>query len=335
MNGRDTERAGARRNRWWIAALAAGFAIGAACAQTPWKPVKGVEIVVGTSPGGGQDTSARFIQKLIQDRQLVATPTVVVNKPGGGSSVGYAYLNQHPGDGHFIMLLTVPLITNHIMGLSQISYGDLSPLGVLFDEYIVATVAPQSPITSSKELIARLQKDPASLSIGVPSLTGGGYYAIALAAKAHGIDPKRLKTVVFKSGGDSITALLGGHIDVMFSTTAAPVAQLRAGKVRVLAVAAPQRLTGELAEVPTLREQGTNVVFSNWRGIVGPRGLGAAQIAYWEGVLAGLVATDEFKRDVERRNWVANFQRSDAMRQFLKAQHDELHGLLTDLGMVK
>lgn len=319
----------------WMAALAAGFAMGAACAQTSWKPERGVEIIVGTSPGGGQDTSARFVQKLIQDKQLVETPTVVVNKPGGGSSVGYSYLNQHPGDGHFIMLLTVPLITNHILGLSQISYADLSPLGALFDEYIVATVAPQSSIKSSKELVALLQKDPAAVSIGVPSLTGGGYYAIALAAKAHGVDPKRLKTVVFKSGGDSITALLGGHIDVMFSTTAAPVAQLRAGKVRILAVAAPRRLAGELAEVPTLREQGTNVIFSNWRGIVGPRGLSATQVAYWEDVLAKLVVTDEFRRDVERRNWVANFRRSNAMSQFLKEQHDELRGLLTDLGMVK
>jgi putative tricarboxylic transport membrane protein len=315
--------------------LAAGCAIGASHAQTSWKPEKSVEIIVGTSPGGGQDISARFVQKLIQDKQLAETPTVVVNKPGGGSSVGYAYLNQHPGDGHYIMLLTVPLITNHILGLSQISYADLAPLAVLFDEYIVATVAPQSPIKSSKELMARLQKDPAALSIGVPSLTGGGYYAIALAAKAHGADPKRLKTVVFKSGGDSIAALLGGHIDVMLSTTGAPVAQLRAGKVRVLAVAAPQRLTGELAEVPTLREQGTNVIFSNWRGFVGPRGLSSAQIAYWEGVLAKVAATEDFKRDVEKNNWVANFQRSDAMRGFLKAQHDELRGLLTDLGMVK
>jgi putative tricarboxylic transport membrane protein len=318
-----------------MAALAAGCALGASHAQTVWKPDKGVEIIVGTSPGGGQDTSARFLQKLIQERQLVDVPTVVVNKPGGGSSVGYAYLNQHPGDGHFIMLLTVPLITNQILGLSQIGYADLTPLAVLFDEYIVAAVVPNSPIGGAKDLVVRLQKDPASLSIGVPSLTGGGYYAIALAAKAHGIDPKRLKTVVFKSGGDSITALLGGHIDVMFSTTAAPVAQLRAGKVRILAVAAPKRLAGELAEVPTLREQGTNVVFSNWRGIVGPRGLSAAQIAYWEDVLAKVAASDDFKRDVEQRNWVANFQRSDAMRRFLKAQHDELRVLLTELGQVK
>ena len=318
-----------------LAALAAACVLGAGHAQTAWKPEKGVEIVVGTSPGGGQDTSARFLQRLIQERQLVAVPTVVVNKPGGGSSVGYAYLNQHPGDGHFIMLLTVPLITNHILGLSPVSYADLTPLAVLFHDYIVAAVAPQSPFADAKDLMARLKQDPGSLSIGVPSLTGGGYYAIALAAKAHGIDPRRLKTVVFKSGGDSITALLGGHIDVMFSTTAAPVTQLRAGKVRVLAVAAPGRLGGELAQVPTWREQGTNVVFSNWRGIVGPRGLNTPQVAYWEDVLAKVAATDEFKRDLERRNWVANFQRSDAMRQFLKAQHEELRALLNDLGMVK
>lgn len=300
-----------------------------------WKPEMNVEIVVGTSPGGGQDTSARFVQKLIQDKQLVEVATAVVNKPGGGSSVGYAYLNQHAADGHYIMLLTVPLITNHILGLSQVSHADLSPLAVLFDEYIVATVTPDSPIKSGKELLERLKKDPASASVGVPSLTGGGNFAIVMAAKAAGVDPKKLKTVVFKSGGDSVTALLGGHIDVMMSTTAAPVNQRRAGKVRILAIAAPRRLGGELADVPTWREQGVNVVFSNWRGMVGPRGLTVPQIAYWEAVFAKIAASDDFKRDVEKNQWVSNFLKSAEMRQFLKDQHDELKVLLTELGMVK
>lgn len=300
-----------------------------------WKPEKNVEIVVGTSPGGGQDTSARFVQKLIQDKQLVEVATAVVNKPGGGSSVGYAYLNQHAGDGHYIMLLTVPLITNHILGLSQVSHADLSPLAVLFDEYIVATVTPDSPIKSGKELLERLKKDPASASVGVPSLTGGGNFAIVMAAKAAGVDPKKLKTVVFKSGGDSVTALLGGHIDVMMSTTAAPVNQRRAGKARILAIAAPRRLGGELADVPTWREQGVNVVFSNWRGMVGPRGLTSPQIAYWEAVFAKVAASDDFKRDVEKNQWVSNFLNSAEMRQFLRVQHDELKVLLTELGMVK
>jgi putative tricarboxylic transport membrane protein len=320
-----------------VAALAmlAAAVPGHALAQSGWKPEKAVEIVVGTSPGGGQDTSARFVQKLIHDKKLVDVATTVVNKPGGNSAIGYAYLNQHPGSGHHLMLLTVPLITNQIMGLSQTSYEDLSPIAVLFEEYIVAAVTVDSPIRTGKDLLERIRKDPQSVSAGIPSLTGGGNFAIVMAAKAIGQDPRKLKTVVFKSGGDSATALLGGHIDVVLATTAAPVRQRRQGKVRIIAIAAPKRMAGELADVPTFREQGADVVFSNWRGIVGPRGLSPAQVAYWEGVFARLAATDEFKQDVESNQWVSNFRKSAEMRQFLKTQHDELKLLMTELGMAK
>lgn len=304
-------------------------------ALAQWKPEKSVEIVVGTSAGGGQDTSARFVQKLISEKKLTSAATAVVNKPGGGSAIGYTYLNTHPGDGHYLMLLTVPLVTNHLLGLSTISHADLTPVATLFDEYIVATVAPNSPVTTGKDLIDWLRKDPPALSIAVPSLTGGGNFAIALAARAAGIDPKKLKTVVFKSGGDSVTALLGGHVNVMMSTTAAPVAQRRAGKVRILAIAAPERVGGELADVPTWREQGVNVVFSNWRGIVGPRGLTGAQVGYWEEVFARLVATEEFKSDLQKNQWVSRYLKSGEMRKFLGEQSEELKGLLTELGMIK
>jgi putative tricarboxylic transport membrane protein len=318
-----------------LAAMAALAVSADAAAQTGWKPERPVEIVVGTSPGGGQDTSARFVQKLLQDKKLIDVPANVVNKPGGNSAIGYAYLNQHAGSGHHLMLLTVPLITNQIMGLSQTGFEDLSPLALLFDEYIVAAVTVDSPMKTGKDLFDRIRKDPQSLSAGIPSLTGGGNFAIVMAAKALGQDPRRLKTVVFKSGGDSATALLGGHIDVVLATTAAPVHQRRQGKVRIIAIAAPKRMSGELADVPTFREQGADVVFSNWRGIVGPRGLSAAQVAYWEGVFARLAATEEFRQDVESNQWVSHFRRSVEMRQFLKAQHDELKVLMTELGMAK
>jgi putative tricarboxylic transport membrane protein len=307
---------------------------GQALAQA-WQPERAVEIVVGTSPGGGQDRSARFVQKLMQDHKLVPVPTAVVNKPGAGSSIGYTYLSQHAGNAHHIMLLTVPLLTNYITGISSISYSQLTPLSVLFDDYIVATVKPDSPIKTARELMERIKKDPSSVTVGIPSITGGGGLAILLAAKTAGVDPRQVKTVVFKSGGDSVSALLGGHVDVMMSTTAAPVAQLKAGNVRILAAAAPQRMEGVLANVPTLREQGINVVFSNWRGIVGPPGLAPAQVAWWEGVFAKLVQLDEFKRDLERNLWVSNFQNSAGMARFLKAEHEELQGLLGDLGMAK
>jgi len=318
-----------------IALLVATMSFSGGARAQAWQPERAVEIIVGTSAGGGQDTSARFVQKLIQEHKLMAVPTVVVNKPGAGSSIGYTYLNQHPGNAHNIMLLTVPLLTNYLMGISSVSHADLTPLSVLFDDYIVAAVRPDSPIKSGKDLMDRIRKDPSSVSIGIPSITGGGGLTILLAAKAVGVDPKRVKTVVFKSGGDSVSALLGGHIDVMMSTTAAPVAHLKAGNVRLLAIASPKRLDGVLANVPTWREQGVNVEFSNWRGIVGPRGLTAAQVAYWEGVLRKLVQLDEFRQDVDRNFWVSNYRGSADMAKFLKAEHEELRALLGDLGMAK
>lgn len=314
---------------------AAWLAVAPGAHAQAWKPDKNVEIVVGTSPGGGQDTSARFVNKLIQDRKLLEVASTIVNKPGGGSAIGYAYLNQHAGDAHYTMLLTVPLITNHILGASNISYNDLTPLANLFDEYVVAAVTPDSPMKTAKDLLARLRKDPQSVSVGVPSLTGGGNFAIVLAAKAAGVDPRRLKTVVFKSGGDSMTALLGGHIDVMMSTTAAPVRQRRAGKVRILAIASPQRVGGELADVPTWREQGADVVFSNWRGMVGPRNLTPAQVAYWEGIFRNVASNDEFKHELDKNQWVANYLGSADMRKYLREQHDQLRALLIELGMAK
>ncbi|MPZ43433.1 MAG: tripartite tricarboxylate transporter substrate binding protein [Betaproteobacteria bacterium] len=317
---------------WALCALALAPS---AWAQTSWRPQKNVEIIVGTSPGGGQDRSARAVHRLIESNHLIEVASTVVNKPGAGSALGYAYLNQHVGDPHYIMLSTTPLITNPITGLQRITYEDLTPLAMLFDEYIVASVAAGSPIKGGKELLARLKADPGSLTIGIPGVGGGGHLGFALAAKAAGIDPKRLKTVVFKSGGDSITALLGGHIDVMSSTTAAPVPQHRAGKVRIVAIGSPTRLPGDLASVPTWREQGANAQFANWRGMVGPRGLTVPQIAYWENVFAAVVETSEFKQDLERNHWSANFAKSAEMRKRLKEEHDELKALLTELGMAK
>ena len=201
---------------------------GAVFAQVAWKPNRSVEIIVGTSPGGGQDRSARAVQRLIQEKNLVEVATNVVNKPGAGSALGYAYLAQHTGDAHFMMLSTTPLITNPLTGRQKVTYEDLTSLAMMFDEYIVTSVLASSPIKTGKDLLARLKADPQSLSIGIPGVGGGGHLGFALAAKAAGIDPKKLKTVVFKSGGDSLTALLGGHIDVMTSTTGAPVPMHRA-----------------------------------------------------------------------------------------------------------
>jgi putative tricarboxylic transport membrane protein len=197
-------------------------------------------------------------------------------------------------------------------------------------------VRPDSRFKTARELVDQLKKDPASVTFGIATALGGAnHIAAASALKAAGVDVKRLRNVVYKSGGEVTTALLGAHLDVV--PIAAPVAlrQLEAGKVRVLAVSSPERLTGAFASVPTWRELGIDSTYSSWRGVVGPRGLSAEQIAYWDGVFAKLAALDEWKQELEKRLWVPTYLDSERSKAFLEQQRKEHHAILTELGLAK
>ena len=113
-----------------------------------WKPDKRVEIIVPSGPGGGNDRVARLVHKVIQDGRLVHPVTAVVNKPGGGATIGYAYLNQHPGDGHFLVITSVTLIADYLTGRATISHTDMTPVAQLFTEYVGFAVHP--PIRNSE-----------------------------------------------------------------------------------------------------------------------------------------------------------------------------------------
>lgn len=316
----------------WLTATLAGAT--AAHAQS-WRPEKNVEIIVGTGPGGALDRAARTVQKLFHDRQLVPLSTVV-NKPGGGHAVALAYLNQHPGDGHYLQVTSEPLLTNRITGKSAISYTDYTAIAQLFNEYMAFTVYADSPLKSGRDLAERLRKDPASLSISVStSLGNANHIALVLVAKAAGGDIRKPKTVVFNSAGDAMTALAGKHVDVIVTGPANQVPLAQAGKVRILAIAAPRRLTGALGEVPTWKEQGVDVVAGTWRAVVAPRGLGAAQIAYWDEVFSKLSRGEEWQRDLERNHFANTYTASRETRQFFDAQNERLRAVLAELGLAK
>lgn len=252
-------------------ALGAALAADAAAAAVPaWRPEKAVEIIALNAPGGGSDRICRIMARILQERRHVEMPVTVVNKPGGGGSVAYAYLNQHPGDGHHVVLASKAILTNNLVGRGP-SYTDLTPVANLFGEYISVTVRPDSPIQSGRDLIERLRKDPAALSFGIATSLGNpNHQGAAAALRAAGIDVKKMRTVIFQSGGAATTAMLGGHIDVVPITAAFAASMLRNGQVRLIAVTSPARLGGVLADVPTWREQGYDAVVSNWRSVVGP-----------------------------------------------------------------
>lgn len=305
-------------------------------AQPAWKPEKAVEIIAPSGPGGGTDKMARLIQKIWQDRQFLEVPITLVNKPGGGGSVSLIYLKQHSGDAHFLQAVSAVLLTNHIVGRSTFSYTDFTPIALLNSEYVVLAVKSDSPLRSVKDLTARLKQDVSAVSIAVgTSLGGANHIAAAAVARAAGGDPRKLKTVVFKSSAESAVATLGGHVDIMVSSASLVLPHLKSDAMRVLAVSAPKRLGGALAGVPTLKEQGIDAVVDNFRLMMAAAGIGPAPVAYWDDVMAKLAQAEDWKKDLENNLWENTYMNSRGTRKYLDAQYLELKSALTEVGLAK
>lgn len=325
--------------RRFLIQSAAVLGLCAACAgvmaQPTWKPERGVEIVVGSSPGGGTDITARLLQKIMQDRRLIDS-AIVVNKPGGGQTVAWAYLNQHTGNGHYVSIVNEPLITNRIMGVSALSYRNFTPLGLLFREYVVFLVKSDSMIKTGLELAALLKKDAGGLTFGQGSSRGNNAHTtIGLLGMATGGDLKNQKMVVFKSGGETLTALQGGHIDIGVSTVAAAIQHIRAGRVRALATTSERRLGGDLADTPTWKEQGIDVVYGSWRVFFGPHGMSRMQIAFWEDALNKVSQTEEWRVALERNQQENAYLSAEDTKKFLDTEEARLAPLFADLGLAK
>ena len=314
------------------AALAMSFT--PAMAQE-WKPSRTVELVVGSAPGGSPDIMARLIQSIFQNTGLVPNSTVV-NKPGAANTIGWAYLNQHAGDGHYVATFSPALIGNRIMGTTQLNYLDFTPLNILAREFVVLAVKGDSPITSLKELTALLKKDSQAVSFAFATARGNhNHIVMSMYLKSIGVDPKVAKAVIFPGGGPAQTALLGGHIDVYVASPRSMVPMQKEGRVRILGVSAAQRQPGALADLPTLRELGSDAVFFTWRGFMGPKGLKPAEIAYWDAVFEKLAQSEEWKKDTERELWNSDYLLSARTREHLDREAGVMTTILTELGLAK
>ena len=319
-----------------LPALALLLLAGSACAQSAWKPERNVEIISGTAAGGAVDKANRTVQRIWQDKKILEVTSSVVNKPGGGNTIAWNYINQHAGDGHYVSIAPYTILTNKIIGMSPLSYTDFTPIALLFDEYITVSVRADSPIKNAQDMIERLRKDPSSLSIAVASALGNHIHVgIAKPLKTAGVDIKKLKVVAFKSSGDSVAALLGGHIDVVSSTTPNVLGQLQAGKIRVIAITSATRLSGPLAGVATWKEQGVNIEFNASQGAIGPKGLAAPQLAFWENAFLRLSQSDEWKKELESSNWQSNYRNSQDTARYYESEYAEMKAVLGELGLVR
>lgn len=327
----------------YFAALSRVFAWGAALsfaaavqAQPAWRPDKPIEFVVPTVAGGNSDKIMRLAQRILQDRKLVSTAIVVSNRTGGNQTLALNYTLQHPGDAHYLMLSNPVLFTNELSGVSKSRYSELTPLALLVIENSVLAVRAASPIRHMADLVVRLKADPDTVSFAAPSRGGQPHLTTAVALRTAGVDPRRMKIVVFKGSGESIGALLGGHVDVMVSSSGSIMPYVQSGQMRVIGVAAAQRMGGAFANSPTFREQGLNTTgIAAWRGLHGPRGLTAAQVAFWDEALAKVADSAEWKKNLDEGEITQQFLRSRDFAAFIEGEYAVTRAAMTDLGLLK
>src|SRR5581483_3433130 len=288
--------------RIMAAALAAGLSAVAQQAQSQeFRPSKQIETVVHTGPGGGSDLFARAIAELLQKEKLISQRMQVVNKPGGGPAVAMSYLAEKKGETHTIGFFTGVWVTNPLTTTeATVTMKDLTPIVRLVLEPAVVAVKADSPYKTMKDFIDAAKKSPGQLRQSGGSVTSRDNLMRLLIQKATGT---QWTFISFPSGGERLSNLLGGHVQLMVIEPQEAGEQIRAGNLRVIASLSEKRLPS-LPGVPTIKEQGIDVpLIPQARGVVAPPGISREEVQYWEGVFDRFAKTATWKQYVEQNQF--------------------------------
>ncbi|WP_436884356.1 tripartite tricarboxylate transporter substrate binding protein [Staphylococcus arlettae] len=251
--------------------------------------------------------------------------------PGGGGEVGWQYLKSR--NPNTIAINSSLLLSNNELDLSDLSTESFTPIAIMATEWISLTASKQSNLQSGKQVMDKLKKDPESLTIGVaPGLGNNDHLAFVQAAKASGVDVDKLDFLVYKSGGDLQTALLGGHVDVASTAVSEVKEQHQTGKLKMLAVTSDKPVKG-IEDVPTWKEQGLDIVFPHWRGVMGPKNMSPEQRQYWDKTMKKVVKSDNWQKIRRNNDWDNFYKNSEESELFLKEQRKKYKNLVEDSGL--
>ncbi|MDL5155619.1 Bug family tripartite tricarboxylate transporter substrate binding protein [Actinomycetospora termitidis] len=306
-------------------------AIGSLAGGGDGNQLKGLQVMVPNSPGGGYDVTARAAASAAEGAGVTGA-VEVFNLPGAGGTVGLRRLVNDEGDARLLMSMGLGVVGSVYSNDSPVTLRQTTPIARLTEETEILVVPADSPYRDLPQLLAAWRANPAALPVGGGSSIGGpDHLAPMLTAKGAGIDPKAVNYVPYDGGGDLLAAVLGGKVALGVSGLGEFSDQIASGDLRVLAVTAGARVPG--VDAPTLREAGVDVEFTNWRGIVAPPGLTPEQRIELVAAADSLHASPEWRAALDRNDWQDAYLPGDAFGAFLAAEDERVAGVLRELGL--
>lgn len=299
---------------------------GAAAADAP------VRIMVPNSPGGGYDTTARVAAKILEDEQI-NSDVEVYNLEGAGGTTGLAKLVAQQGKEGELMLMGLGVVGAVYTQKSEKTLADTTPIARLISEPDIVVVPKDSKYNTLAELQADWKKNPGKFPIGGGSSPGGpDHLAAHLTAKALGITPKDVNYVVYDGGGPLLAALISGEVKAGVSGVGEYKDQIQAGQLKVLGVTSPERVPG--FDAPTIKEQGFDLEFINWRGLVAPPGIEDAERDRLTTMVEELHDSAAWKQAEEENGWTDSFMTGEDFGAYIEEQNKSVESLLAELGLV-
>lgn len=293
--------------------------------------IEGLRILVPNDAGSGYDTTARLAAKAMQDAGLTKT-IEVFNVSGAGGTVGLQRVVNEKGKEDLLMQMGLGVVGASYTNKSKATLNDTTPIARLIQESEAIVVPGDSPYNDLQSLIDAWKADPGKVPVGGASNAGGpDHLTPMLLAKAVGLEPKSVNYVAYDGGGQLMTALLGSKIAFGATGVGEVVEQAKAGKVKVLAVTSDKAVEG--LDAKTLKDQGIDMTFANWRGIVAPPGISDAKKAEFVDLLTKLHGTEQWKKTLADQGWTDAFMSGDEFKTFLTSESDRVAGVLKDLGL--
>lgn len=297
------------------------------------------ECIAPADPGGGWDFTCRQVGKALQDLDLIPSTMQVVNLSGGGGGVAYAeVVNKRGDDNDLIVAASSATSTRLAQGafpgntMDQVRW--LASVGA---DYGVIAVAADSEMETLPDLLDQIKADPTTISIAGGSAVGGwDHLKVLIAANAYGIDDVRaIKYIAFDGGGEAVTQLLAGSVQAFTGDLSEAKGFVQSGDIKVLAVLAPERLSGDFADFPTATEQGVEAIGANWRGFYAPGGMSDEAYAYWVDQIAALYASDEWKQVMETNGLAPLDLQGEEFQAFVSDSVSQIEQISKDIGIIQ